>query len=120
MVGIQNAAVSQQCEVTELPSEYAKSYQVMQYFVKYMEETLIKGGDLDHLSSVTPLDKIYMSRWRRTKQTIVMCLSTGTVQVNQLQPYEFITRLYMYRYKKLKYMELWGELMLQHHGQIVI
>ena len=56
-------------------------FQVMLYFVKYMNETLIRGGDLEHLTDLPSLSEVYMLRWLRTKQSIVMCLSTGTVQV---------------------------------------
>lgn len=55
----------------------------MLYFVKYMDDTLIKGGDLEHLVSTCSLNDIYMLKWLRTKQSIVMCLSVGTVQVRQ-------------------------------------
>lgn len=53
----------------------------MQYFVKYMEETLITGGDLNHSEEEASRCRVYLTQWRRTKRTIIMCLSNGTVQV---------------------------------------
>ena len=56
-------------------------FQVMLLFGKYMNETLIRGGDLEHLTDVPNLSEGYMLSWVKTKQSIVMCLSTGNVQV---------------------------------------
>ena len=57
----------------------------MKYFVKYMDDTLIKGGDgRDQVSDKCNLSDVYMLRWLRTKDSIVMCLSSGTVQVNTI------------------------------------
>ena len=54
----------------------------MKYFVKYMDDTLIKGGDgKEQETDVINLSDIFMLRWQRTKDSIIMCLSTGTVQV---------------------------------------
>lgn len=55
---------------------------MMQYFVKYMNDTLIRGGDSEHATELPFLSHVYMLRWMRSKQSIAMCLSTGTVQVS--------------------------------------
>lgn len=55
--------------------------QVMKYFIKYMDDTLIKGSDQENALATANLCETYMVRWLRTKESITMCLSTGTVQV---------------------------------------
>jgi len=67
---------------------------MMNYFVKYMDEALIIGGQIaDNTKEVSRkplvtekngLSSIYILHWLRTKECIVICLSTGTVQVGRL------------------------------------
>ncbi|XP_067934178.1 serine/threonine-protein kinase PLK1-like [Watersipora subatra] len=71
------------CETEKLPEQYERRLHVMKYFVKYMDATLIKGGDAKEQKSNTDLLKsTFIFRWMRTKDSIIMVLNNGTVQVN--------------------------------------
>lgn len=77
----------------------------MKYFMKYMDDTLIRGSNGDRQPMDIPnLQDVYMLRWQRTKNSIIMCLSSGTVQVwyhssfkrRKLRSYKMTN--YMYNY----------------------
>lgn len=58
--------------------------QVMNYFVKYMDDTLIRGSDAnEHPAEIPNLNEVFMLRWLRTKHSIFMALSNGVVQVGK-------------------------------------
>lgn len=93
-VGLQHSTHKElvECRTSDLPDAYQRILKMMNYFVKYMDEALIIGGQIaDNTKEVSRkplvtekngLSSIYILHWLRTKECIVICLSTGTVQAN--------------------------------------
>ena len=70
--------------MTEYPPEIEKKVKLLNYFMNYMKEHLLKAGanmqtrDGDELSRIP-----FLRTWFRTSRAVVMFLTNGTVQVIQ-------------------------------------
>ena len=68
--------------MTEYPPEIEKKVKLLNYFMNYMKEHLLKAGanmqsrDGDELSRIP-----FLRTWFRTSRAVVMFLTNGTVQV---------------------------------------
>ena len=74
--------------MTEYPPEIEKKVKLLNYFMNYMKEHLLKAGanmqsrDGDELSRIP-----FLRTWFRTSRAVVMFLTNGTVQVIQVAFY---------------------------------
>jgi len=67
----------------EYPSNLEKKMKLMNFFLKYMNEHLMKAGGSIALKQSDSLSRIpYMHQWFRTQTAVVMQLTNGTVQVS--------------------------------------
>ncbi|XP_019644926.1 PREDICTED: serine/threonine-protein kinase PLK1-like [Branchiostoma belcheri] len=68
------------------PAHLKNALTLLDYFSRYMEDRLIKGGDMPHSSVVSRdfgVERVpYVTRWFRTDRAIVMILSCNTLQIN--------------------------------------
>uniref|UniRef100_A0A8C0KSY0 Serine/threonine-protein kinase PLK n=1 Tax=Canis lupus dingo TaxID=286419 RepID=A0A8C0KSY0_CANLU len=55
---------------------------VLRYFASYMEQRLMKGGDLPSVEEVEVRVPPLLLQWVKTDQALLMLFSDGTVQVN--------------------------------------
>ncbi|XP_004442063.1 PREDICTED: serine/threonine-protein kinase PLK3 [Ceratotherium simum simum] len=55
---------------------------VLQYFASYMEQCLMKGGDLPSVEEMEVPVPPLLLQWVKTDQALLMLFSDGTVQVN--------------------------------------
>ena len=68
--------------LTQFPPEIEKKVKLLNYFMNYMKEHLLKAGanmqsrDGDELSRIP-----FLKTWFRTSRAVVMFLTNGTVQV---------------------------------------
>ena len=71
--------------MTEYPPEIEKKVKLLNYFMNYMKEHLLKAGanmqsrDGDELSRIP-----FLRTWFRTSRAVVMFLTNGTVQVTEM------------------------------------
>ncbi|XP_014467750.1 PREDICTED: serine/threonine-protein kinase polo [Dinoponera quadriceps] len=71
--------------VREYPTDVEKKMKLMNFFVKYMNEHLMKAGDSIAIKQSDSISRIpYMHQWFRTPTAVVMQLTNGTVQINFL------------------------------------
>ncbi|XP_043798427.1 serine/threonine-protein kinase polo isoform X2 [Apis laboriosa] len=71
--------------VKEYPSELEKKMRLMNFFLKYMKEHLMKAGCSFAVKPCDAMSRIpYMHQWFRTQSAVVMQLTNGTVQINFL------------------------------------
>lgn len=71
--------------VMEYPSELDKKMRLMNFFLKYMKEHLMKAGSSVAVKPCDAMSRIpYMHQWFRTQSAVVMQLTNGTVQINFL------------------------------------
>jgi len=69
--------------LTQFPPEIEKKVKLLNYFMNYMKEHLLKAGanmqsrDGDELSRIP-----FLKTWFRTSRAVVMFLTNGTVQIN--------------------------------------
>ena len=69
--------------LTQFPPEIEKKVKLLNYFMNYMKEHLLKAGanmqsrDGDELSRIP-----FLKTWFRTSRAVVMFLTNGTVQVS--------------------------------------
>ncbi|KZC14453.1 Serine/threonine-protein kinase PLK1 [Dufourea novaeangliae] len=69
----------------EYPSELEKKMKLMNFFLKYMKEHLMKAGSSINVKPCDAMSRIpYIHQWFRTQNAVVMQLSNGTVQINFL------------------------------------
>lgn len=69
--------------VKEYPSELEKKMRLMNFFLKYMKEHLMKAGCSFAVKPSDAMSRIpYMHQWFRTQSAVVMQLTNGTVQVS--------------------------------------
>ncbi|KAM9000536.1 serine/threonine-protein kinase PLK3 isoform X2 [Sarcophilus harrisii] len=64
-----------------VPQQLQRQLGVLRYFASYMDQNLMKGGDLpsmDETESPAPL----LLQWFKTDQALLLLFSDGTVQVN--------------------------------------
>ncbi|XP_011254094.3 serine/threonine-protein kinase polo [Camponotus floridanus] len=71
--------------VKEYPTNLEKKMKLMNFFLKYMNEHLMKAGGSIAVKQSDSLSRIpYIHQWFRTQTAVVMQLTNGTVQVNFL------------------------------------
>ncbi|EZA62672.1 serine/threonine-protein kinase polo [Ooceraea biroi] len=71
--------------VKEYPSNLEKKMKLMNFFLKYMNEHLMKAGGSIAVKQSDSLSRIpYIHQWFRTQTAVVMQLTNGTVQINFL------------------------------------
>ncbi|XP_076290664.1 serine/threonine-protein kinase polo isoform X2 [Lasioglossum baleicum] len=71
--------------VREYPQELEKKMKLMNFFLKYMKEHLMKAGSSVPVKPSDAMSRIpYMHQWFRTQHAVVMQLTNGTVQINFL------------------------------------
>ncbi|XP_072763488.1 serine/threonine-protein kinase polo [Anoplolepis gracilipes] len=71
--------------VKEYPENLEKKMKLMNFFLKYMNEHLMKAGGSIAVKQSDSLSRIpYIHQWFRTQTAVVMQLTNGTVQVNFL------------------------------------
>lgn len=65
------------------PPEIEKKVRLLSYFRKYMKEHLMKAGGSIQIQESDQLSRIpYLHQWHRSKNTVIMQLTNGTLQVN--------------------------------------
>ncbi|XP_013406101.1 serine/threonine-protein kinase PLK1 isoform X2 [Lingula anatina] len=64
-----------------IPPSLQKRVQLLLYFGAYMDEHLIRGGDIQGPRHAG-CEPVYMKKWFRTSKAIVMYLSNRTLQIN--------------------------------------
>jgi hypothetical protein len=72
--------------VNNIPEDLSRKVTLLNYFSNYMDKHLLKGGDLDDLSTSQEVfsEIAIIDIWFRTDKAMVMYLSDGTLQVNFL------------------------------------
>lgn len=71
--------------VKEYPNELDKKMRLMNFFLKYMNDHLMKAGSSVAVKPCDAMSRIpYMHQWFRTQSAVVMQLTNGTVQINFL------------------------------------
>ncbi|XP_018392373.1 PREDICTED: serine/threonine-protein kinase polo [Cyphomyrmex costatus] len=71
--------------VKEYPASLEKKMKLMNFFLKYMNEHLMKAGGSIAVKQSDSLSRIpYIHQWFRTQTAVVMQLTNGTVQINFL------------------------------------
>ncbi|KAL0104943.1 hypothetical protein PUN28_016529 [Cardiocondyla obscurior] len=71
--------------VKEYPTHLEKKMKLMNFFLKYMNEHLMKAGGSIVVKQSDSLSRIpYIHQWFRTQTAVVMQLTNGTVQINFL------------------------------------
>lgn len=69
--------------VKDYPPHLEKKMKLMNFFLKYMNEHLMKAGGSISMKRGDELSRIpYIHQWFRTQTAVVMQLSNGTVQVS--------------------------------------
>nr|XP_003699289.1 PREDICTED: serine/threonine-protein kinase polo [Megachile rotundata] len=69
----------------EYPPELEKKMKLLNFFLKYMKENLMKAGSSVNVKPCDAMSRIpYMYQWFRTQSAVVMQLTNGTVQINFL------------------------------------
>lgn len=69
--------------VKEYPTNLEKKMKLMNFFLKYMNEHLMKAGGSIAVKQSDSLSRIpYIHQWFRTQTAVVMQLTNGTVQVS--------------------------------------
>ncbi|XP_058034895.1 serine/threonine-protein kinase PLK3 [Ahaetulla prasina] len=64
-----------------IPEQLQEQMGILQYFASYMEEHLMKGGDLPSIEEAGQLPLLLL-QWVKTNQALLMLFSNGTLQVN--------------------------------------
>uniref|UniRef100_A0ACB8F4M2 Polo-like kinase 3 n=2 Tax=Sphaerodactylus townsendi TaxID=933632 RepID=A0ACB8F4M2_9SAUR len=64
-----------------VPEQLQGQMNVLQYFASYMEQHLMKGGDLPSIDEAGQLPLLLL-QWVKTDQALLMLFSNGTFQVN--------------------------------------
>ncbi|XP_076633083.1 serine/threonine-protein kinase polo [Colletes latitarsis] len=71
--------------VREYPPELEKKMKLLNFFLKYMKEYLMKAGSSFAVKPSDAMSRIpYIHQWFRTQSAVVMQLTNGTVQINFL------------------------------------
>lgn len=74
---------SQSFAIDSVPKTLERRVTLLKYFAKYMDDNLIRGGDLIFPKEPTERPLIpFMRKWFRTTSAIVMLLSNKTLQIN--------------------------------------
>ncbi|XP_060087712.1 serine/threonine-protein kinase PLK3 [Heteronotia binoei] len=64
-----------------VPEQLQGQMSILQYFASYMEQHLMKGGDLPSIDEAGQLPLLLL-QWVKTDQALLMLFSNGTFQVN--------------------------------------
>ncbi|KAH0618669.1 hypothetical protein JD844_018073 [Phrynosoma platyrhinos] len=64
-----------------VPEQLQGQMSVLQYFASYMEQHLMKGGDLPSIDETGQVPLLLL-QWVKTNQALLMVFSNGTLQVN--------------------------------------
>ncbi|XKL59972.1 hypothetical protein PGB90_000988 [Kerria lacca] len=65
------------------PGQLEKKVKLLSYFRRYMKEHLMKAGASVQIQESDQLSRIpYLHQWHRSKNTVVMQLTNGTLQMN--------------------------------------
>ncbi|XP_042318762.1 serine/threonine-protein kinase PLK3 [Sceloporus undulatus] len=64
-----------------VPEQLQGQMSVLQYFASYMEQHLMKGGDLPSIDETGQVPLLLL-QWVKTNQALLMLFSNGTLQVN--------------------------------------
>lgn len=68
--------------INEYPPQIEKKMKLMDFFLKYMNEHLMKAGGAAAVKQSDALARTpYMHSWFRTHSAVIMNLTNGTVQV---------------------------------------
>ncbi|KAF7993146.1 hypothetical protein HCN44_005927 [Aphidius gifuensis] len=69
----------------DYPASLEKKMKLMNFFLKYMNEHLLKAGGSALIRQTDSMSRIpYMHQWFRTQTAVVMQLTNGSVQINFL------------------------------------
>lgn len=68
--------------VGAVPRALQPQLSILRYFTSYMEQHLMKGGDLPSVEEVEVPAPPLLLQWVKTDQALLMLFSDGTVQVN--------------------------------------
>ncbi|XP_027504962.1 serine/threonine-protein kinase PLK3 isoform X2 [Corapipo altera] len=67
--------------VSAIPEQLQGQMTVLRYFASYMEQHLMKGGDLPSIDDLGQ-PALLLLQWVKTDQALLMLFSNGTLQVN--------------------------------------
>uniref|UniRef100_A0A8B9S876 Serine/threonine-protein kinase PLK3 n=1 Tax=Apteryx owenii TaxID=8824 RepID=A0A8B9S876_APTOW len=67
--------------VSAIPEQLQGQMSVLHYFASYMEQHLMKGGDLPSIDDLGQ-PALLLLQWVKTDQALLMLFSSGTLQVN--------------------------------------
>uniref|UniRef100_A0A663MAR3 Serine/threonine-protein kinase PLK3 n=1 Tax=Athene cunicularia TaxID=194338 RepID=A0A663MAR3_ATHCN len=67
--------------VAAIPEQLQGQMSVLRYFASYMEQHLMKGGDLPSIDDLGQ-PALLLLQWVKTDQALLMLFSSGTLQVN--------------------------------------
>uniref|UniRef100_A0A8C9KTQ9 Serine/threonine-protein kinase PLK3 n=1 Tax=Serinus canaria TaxID=9135 RepID=A0A8C9KTQ9_SERCA len=67
--------------VSAIPEQLQGQMSVLRYFASYMEQHLMKGGDLPSIDDLGQ-PAMLLLQWVKTDQALLMLFSSGTLQVN--------------------------------------
>lgn len=67
--------------VSAVPEQLRGQMSVLRYFASYMEQHLMKGGDLPSIDDLGQ-PALLLLQWVKTDQALLMLFSNGTLQVN--------------------------------------
>uniref|UniRef100_A0A8C0V5U6 polo kinase n=1 Tax=Cyanistes caeruleus TaxID=156563 RepID=A0A8C0V5U6_CYACU len=67
--------------VSAIPEQLQGQMSVLRYFASYMEQHLMKGGDLPSIDDLGQ-PALLLLQWVKTDQALLMLFSSGTLQVN--------------------------------------
>ncbi|XP_030914564.1 serine/threonine-protein kinase PLK3 [Geospiza fortis] len=67
--------------VSAIPEQLQGQMSVLRYFASYMEQHLMKGGDLPSIDDLGQ-PALLLLQWVKTDQALLMLFSNGTLQVN--------------------------------------
>uniref|UniRef100_A0A8U7ML86 Serine/threonine-protein kinase PLK n=1 Tax=Corvus moneduloides TaxID=1196302 RepID=A0A8U7ML86_CORMO len=67
--------------VAAIPEQLQGQMSVLRYFASYMEQHLMKGGDLPSIDDLGQ-PALLLLQWVKTDQALLMLFSNGTLQVN--------------------------------------
>ncbi|XP_065265522.1 serine/threonine-protein kinase PLK3 [Emys orbicularis] len=67
--------------MSAIPEQLQSQTSVLRYFATYMEQHLMKGGDLPSIDEIEH-PALLLLQWVKTDQALLMLFSNGTLQVN--------------------------------------
>uniref|UniRef100_A0A8C0JCS8 Serine/threonine-protein kinase PLK n=1 Tax=Chelonoidis abingdonii TaxID=106734 RepID=A0A8C0JCS8_CHEAB len=67
--------------MSAIPEQLQSQTSILRYFASYMEQHLMKGGDLPSIDEIEH-PALLLLQWVKTDQALLMLFSNGTLQVN--------------------------------------